>query len=177
MFAAVWINKFAHAQRHRESITESLKNFANDSKESVHWEPVLNKNRFSIPIPTDEWFSSCSASSIFLFSKSSYPPPPPPPRWTWLLVEAGFFTALSRFSVLSCCPWPNFSVSVSRYAVLSNSKFFLLTLRGVLIDFPSFLRWTSLPTSCQFILVFFLNKVFLHRREPEADTKWQHSEL
>ena len=24
---------------------------ANDSKESVHWEPVLNKNRFSIPIP------------------------------------------------------------------------------------------------------------------------------
>ena len=52
MFAAVWINKFAHAQRHRESITESLKNFANDSKESVYWEPVLNKNRFSIPIPT-----------------------------------------------------------------------------------------------------------------------------
>ena len=52
MFAAVWINKFAHAQRHREPITESLKNLANDSKESVHWEPVLNKNRFSIPIPS-----------------------------------------------------------------------------------------------------------------------------
>ena len=52
MFAAVWINKFAHAQTHRESITESLKNLANDSKESVHWEPVLNNNRFSIPIPT-----------------------------------------------------------------------------------------------------------------------------
>ena len=54
MFAAVWINKFAHAQTHRESITESLKNLANDSKESVHWEPVLNKNRFSIPIPSQE---------------------------------------------------------------------------------------------------------------------------
>ena len=54
MFAAVWINKFAHAQRHREPWTESLKNLANDSKESVHWEPVLNKNRFSIPIPIDD---------------------------------------------------------------------------------------------------------------------------
>ena len=51
MFAAVWINKFAHAQRHREPLAESLKNLVNDSKESVHWEPVLNKNRFSIPIP------------------------------------------------------------------------------------------------------------------------------
>ena len=58
MFAAVWINKFAHAQRHREWLAESLKNLANDSKESVHWEPVLNKNRFSIPIPSGEfrWF-------------------------------------------------------------------------------------------------------------------------
>ena len=52
MFAAVWINKFAHAQRHREPFAESLKNLANDSKESVHWEPVLNKNRFSILIPS-----------------------------------------------------------------------------------------------------------------------------
>ena len=54
MFAAVWINKFAHAQLHREPLTESLKNLANDCKESVHWEPVLNKNRFSIPIPIDK---------------------------------------------------------------------------------------------------------------------------
>ena len=54
MFAAVWINKFAHAQRHREPLAESFKDLANDSKESVHWEPVLNKNRFSIPIPTHE---------------------------------------------------------------------------------------------------------------------------
>ena len=46
MFAAVWINKFAHAQWHRERLAESLKNLADDSKESV-----LNKNRFSIPIP------------------------------------------------------------------------------------------------------------------------------
>ena len=58
MFAAVWINKFAHAQRHREPLAESLKNLADDSKESVHWEPVLNKNRFSIPIPTYNWLVS-----------------------------------------------------------------------------------------------------------------------
>ena len=50
MFAAVWNNKFAHAHRHREPLTESLKNLANDSKESVHWEPVQTR-RFSIPIP------------------------------------------------------------------------------------------------------------------------------
>ena len=54
MFAAVWINNFAHAQRHREPLAESFKNLANDSKESVHWEPVLNKIRFSIPIPTGD---------------------------------------------------------------------------------------------------------------------------
>ena len=39
----------------REPLAESLKNLANDSKESVHWEPVLNKNRFSIPIPIHVW--------------------------------------------------------------------------------------------------------------------------
>ena len=54
MFAAVWINKFAHAQRHREPLAESRKDLANDAKESDHWEPVLNKNRFSIPIPSLE---------------------------------------------------------------------------------------------------------------------------
>ena len=63
MFAAVWINKFAHAQRHREPLTESLKNLANDSKESVHWEPVLNKNRFSIPIPSHDKFTLESDTS------------------------------------------------------------------------------------------------------------------
>ena len=60
MFAAVWINKFAHAQRHREPLAESLRNLADDSKESVHWEPVLNKNRFSIPIPSQGWQSFIS---------------------------------------------------------------------------------------------------------------------
>ena len=65
MFAAVWINKFAHAQTHRESITESLKNLANDSKESVHWEPVLNKNRFSIPIPIGDSGESLVLGSTF----------------------------------------------------------------------------------------------------------------
>ena len=34
------------------SIAESLRTWANDTKESLHGEPVLNKNRFSIPIPT-----------------------------------------------------------------------------------------------------------------------------
>ena len=35
-------------------IAESKRTLANDSKESAHWESVLNENRFSIPIPTQE---------------------------------------------------------------------------------------------------------------------------
>ena len=31
---------------------ESLSRHANDSKELVHWVPFLNKNWFSIPIPS-----------------------------------------------------------------------------------------------------------------------------
>ena len=52
MFAAVWINKFAHAQTHREPITESLKNLANDSKgigslgTGSKQEPVLDSHPY-----------------------------------------------------------------------------------------------------------------------------------
>ena len=38
------LQKFAHAQHHREPLAESLNN--NDSKESVHWEPVRTGSRY-----------------------------------------------------------------------------------------------------------------------------------
>ena len=47
------------------SIEESLRTLANDSMELIHWELVLNKNRFSIPIDKAEYKAkSCSKPPV-----------------------------------------------------------------------------------------------------------------
>ena len=48
MFAAVWIKKFAHAQRHREPLAELLKNWADDSPGTgSKQEPVLDSHPYA----------------------------------------------------------------------------------------------------------------------------------
>ena len=49
-----------------ESIRESFAKLANGSKESKHWEPVLNKNRFSIPIPSCDRVSQNTLDTLDL---------------------------------------------------------------------------------------------------------------
>lgn len=39
-----------HAQQRQELRAESLRILVNNPKESIHWEPVLNENQFSISI-------------------------------------------------------------------------------------------------------------------------------
>ena len=75
MFAAVWINKFAHAQRHREPLAESLKNLANDSKESVHWEPVLDSHPYSAVVlaaAETHLKKPRSTADLFMITESSW---------------------------------------------------------------------------------------------------------
>ena len=48
-----------HAHCAMASIRESIRTLSNETKESLDWEPVLNKNRFSIPIPREDRVHTC----------------------------------------------------------------------------------------------------------------------
>ena len=60
--ATVLVAQMTHGSSAMVSIAESLRTWASDTKELMHGEPVLNKNRFSVLIPIYETI----AQSVFV---------------------------------------------------------------------------------------------------------------
>ena len=58
----VYERSATHGSSAMVSIAESLRTWASDTKELMHGEPVLNKNRFSVLIPIYETI----AQSVFV---------------------------------------------------------------------------------------------------------------